>query len=60
MSADGAALAAVTGVEEALATARARVEDLIAEIDDLRAGLCLVLAQRDELQQRIDKLEGKP
>ena len=47
MSADGAALAAVTGVEEACATARARVEDLVAEIDDLRTCLCSVIAQRD-------------
>ena len=60
MSADGAALAAVTGVEEACATARARVEDLVAEVDDLRACLRIVLNQRDELQQRINKLEGKP
>lgn len=60
MSADGAALSAITGMEEAVATARARVEDLVAEIDDLRRCLRLVLAQRDELQQRINKLEGKP
>ena len=60
MSADGAALAAVTGMEEACATARARVEDLVAEVDELRACLRIVLNQRDELQQRINKLEGKP
>ena len=60
MSADGAALAAVTGVEEACATARARVEDLVAEVDELRAGLRIVLNQRDELQQRVKELEKKP
>ena len=60
MSADGAALAAVTGMEEACATARARVDDLVAEIDDLRRCLCSVLAQRDELQQRVKELEKKP
>ena len=60
MSIDGEALSAITGMEEACATARARVEDLVAEIDDLRACFRLVLAQRDELQQRINKLEGKP
>ena len=59
MSADGAALSAITGMEEACATARARVEDLVAEIDDLRTCICSVIAQRDELQQRIHKLEGK-
>ena len=60
MSADGAALAAVTGVEEACATARARVEDLVAEVDELRACLRIVLNQRDELQQRVKELEKKP
>ena len=60
MSADGAALAAVTGVEEACATARARVEDLVAEVDELRACLRIVLNQRDELQQRVKGLEKKP
>lgn len=60
MSIDGEALSAITGVEEACATARARVDDLIEEVDDLRRCLCSVIAQRDELQQRIDKLESKP
>ena len=60
MSADGAALAAVTGLDEACATARARVEDLVAEIDDLRTCICSVIAQRDELQQRVKELEKKP
>jgi uncharacterized membrane protein len=60
MSADGAALAAVTGMEEACATARARVEDLVAEVDELRACLRIVLNQRDELQQRVKGLEKKP
>ena len=60
MSVDGETLSAITGMEEACATARARVEDLVAEIDDLRRCLRLVLAQRDELQQRINKLEDKP
>ena len=60
MSADGAALSAIAGIEEACATARARVDDLIEEVDDLRRCLRLVIAQRDELQQRINKLEGKP
>ena len=60
MSIDGEALSAITGMEEACATARARVEDLVAEIDDLRACLCSVIAQRDELQQRVKELEKKP
>ena len=60
MSADGSALAALTGVEEACATARARVEDLVAEVDELRACLRIVLNQRDELQQRVKELEKKP
>jgi hypothetical protein len=60
MSVDGDTLSAIDGIEEACATARARVEDLVAEVDDLRRCLCSVIAQRDELQQRINKLEGKP
>ena len=60
MSIDGKTLSAIAGIEEACATARARVEDLVAEIDDLRRCICSVIAQRDELQQRINKLEGKP
>ena len=60
MSIDGEALSAITGMEEACATARARVEDLVAEVDELRACLRIVLNQRDELQQRVKELEKKP
>ena len=48
MSVDGETLSAITGMEEACATARARVEDLVAEVDDLRRCLRSVIAQRDE------------
>lgn len=48
MSVDGETLSAITGMEEACATARARVEDLVAELDDLRRCLRSVIAQRDE------------
>jgi uncharacterized coiled-coil DUF342 family protein len=60
MSVCGETLSAITGMEEACATARARVDDLVAEADDLRRCLRSVIAQRNELQQRINKLEGKP
>jgi len=48
MSVDGETLSAITGMEEACATARARVEDLVAELDDLRRCIRSVITQRDE------------
>ena len=57
MSVDGETLSAITGMEEACATARARVEDLVAELDDLRRCLRSVIAQRDEARAERDNLE---
>ena len=56
MSVDGETLSAITGVEEACATARARVEDLVAELDDLRRCLRSVIAQRDEAHAVLDRI----
>ena len=53
MSVDGETLSAITGMEEACATARARVEDLVAELDDLRRCLRSVIAQRDEARAEL-------
>jgi chromosome segregation ATPase len=48
MSVDAETLSAISGMEQACATARARVEDLVAELDDLRRCLRSVITQRDE------------
>jgi hypothetical protein len=58
MSVDGETLSAINGIEEACATARARVEDLVAEVDDLRRCLCSVIAQRDEARAEVERLRG--
>jgi chromosome segregation ATPase len=59
MSVDGETLSAITGMEEACATARRRVEDLVAELDDLRRCIRSVITQRDEARARNSELAEK-
>jgi hypothetical protein len=57
MSVDGETLSAITGMEEACATARARVEDLVAELDDLRRCIRSVITQRDEARAEVARFQ---
>jgi chromosome segregation ATPase len=59
MSVCGETLSAITGMEEACATARARVEDLVAEADDLRRCLSAVITQRDEARAEVERLKAQ-
>jgi glutamyl-tRNA reductase len=59
MSVDGETLSAITGMEEACATARARVEDLVAELDGLRRCLRSVITQRDEARAEVEQLKAQ-
>jgi glutamyl-tRNA reductase len=46
-------------MEEACATARARVEDLVAELDDLRRCTRSVITQRDEARAEVEQLKAQ-